>query len=132
MRNALEDANLKVEQVEHINCHATSTPLGDQLELNAISQLFGGKCPNLAITSTKGSVGHMLGAAGATEAIFTLLACKHALIPPTVNLESPINSQIAIVANQSQPWRAKKRIALSNSFGFGGTNASLAFSNFTE
>lgn len=134
MRNAVLDAGLELHQVGHINCHATSTPMGDQIELNAIKDLFGSsKTP--AITSTKGSTGHLLGAAGSTEAIFALLACYHGVIPPTLNLESPIDSQVQIIGNQSQPWteeEGKVRVALSNSFGFGGTNASIAISNFTE
>ena len=132
MLNAIKDAKLTIDQIGHINCHATSTPLGDQCELNSIKDLFTSKCDNLFLTSTKGSVGHLLGAAGATEAIFSLLACYHGIIPPTLNLDNPIDRKIKFVANQSQQWEQIKRIALSNSFGFGGTNASLIFSNFVE
>lgn len=136
MRNALLDAGLRRDQVGHINCHATSTPMGDQIELKAIEDLFGSsRSSNLAITSTKGSTGHLLGAAGSTEAIFALLACHQGLLPPTLNLESPLDSQVKIVANQAQPWTTteqEKRVALSNSFGFGGTNASIAICNFIE
>lgn len=132
MRNALLDGNLRLEQVGHINCHATSTPLGDQIELNAIKDLFSNSGANLAITSTKGSIGHLLGAAGATETIFALLACHQGVVPPTLNLDSPIDSQVHIVANQKQSWSEDKRVALSNSFGFGGTNASIAICNFVN
>ena len=133
MWNAIKDANLELDHIGHINCHATSTPLGDQIELKAIKELFASaKNSNLTITSTKGSVGHLLGAAGATEAIFALLACYHGQMPPTLNLDNPMDSQVNIVANTSQPWTQHKRVALSNSFGFGGTNASLTITNFVE
>jgi len=133
MKNALKDANLELHHVGHINCHATSTPLGDQIELNAIKNVFGDTVSNSpAITSTKSSVGHLLGAAGATEAIFTLLACHHGTIPATLNLDNPIDTQLHIVAKRSQPWTQNRRVALSNSFGFGGTNASLVLGNFIE
>jgi len=132
MRNALDDAKLELKQVGHINCHATSTPLGDQIELNAIKDLFGDLSRSLALTSTKSSVGHLLGAAGATEAIFTLLACHHGLIPPTLNLDNSIDNQLNIVVGKCEQWTQDRRVALSNSFGFGGTNASLAIGNFIE
>lgn len=130
MLNAIRDANLQPEQVGHINCHATSTPLGDQIELNAINDLFGEHCNNLTITSTKGSSGHLLGAAGAIEAMFTLLSCHYGILPPTLNLDTPPETNVNIVGKQFQHWNNNHRIALSNSFGFGGTNASIIICNY--
>lgn len=133
MTMAVNNAKLTLDQIGHINCHATSTPLGDQIELNAINDMFAStKSPNLTITSTKSSVGHLLGAAGSTEAIFSLLACHHGILPPTLNLDNPIESKVNIVGNRCQEWQQIRRFALSNSFGFGGTNASLAIGNFVE
>lgn len=130
MLNAIRDANLQPEQVGHINCHATSTPLGDQIELNAINDLFDEHCNNLTITSTKGSSGHLLGAAGAIEAMFTLLSCHYGILPPTLNLDTPPETNVIIVGKQFQHWNNDHRIALSNSFGFGGTNASIIICNY--
>ncbi|UXI14245.1 3-oxoacyl-acyl-carrier-protein synthase [Sarcoptes scabiei] len=129
--SALRDANLTPEKIGHINCHATSTPLGDQIELDAIKKIFK-TSSSLSITGTKGSHGHLLGAAGSAEFLFTLLTCLHGIIPPTLNLENPIDTEINIVAKRSQRWTESRRIALSNSFGFGGTNATLVVSNYIE
>jgi 3-oxoacyl-[acyl-carrier-protein] synthase II len=130
MRASVDDAHIRLEDITHINSHATSTPLGDKIELKAIRQLFGDHSKNILITSTKGSTGHLLGAAGSVESIFTILSCYHSLVPPTINLEEPIDNELQIVANVAQKWRPKRRIAITNSFGFGGTNASLVISNF--
>lgn len=130
MQSALKNASLNPNQIGHINCHATSTPLGDQIELNAIKELFKESSSSLTVTGTKGSTGHLLGAAGAAETIFTILSCHYGIFPPTLNLTSPIDIGIKIVANKSQPWETINRIALTNSFGFGGTNATLAISNY--
>uniref|UniRef100_A0A7H9STK7 3-oxoacyl-[acyl-carrier-protein] synthase n=1 Tax=Archegozetes longisetosus TaxID=66560 RepID=A0A7H9STK7_9ACAR len=131
MKASIDDAHIRLDDVTHINSHATSTPLGDKAELIAIKQLFGEHSKNIAITSTKGSTGHLLGAAGSVEAIFTILSCYNSLIPPTINLEEPIDKELNIVANNPQEWNTKnRRIAITNSFGFGGTNASLVISNF--
>jgi 3-oxoacyl-[acyl-carrier-protein] synthase II len=126
MRNALKRAGIAKEQIDYINAHGTSTPLGDEIELGAVKRLFGDHAYKLAMSSTKSSVGHLLGAAGSTEAIFSILAMRDGIVPPTLNLERPSeNCDIDLV-----PLRAKERkvrYALSNSFGFGGTNASLIF-----
>lgn len=133
MLNALKNANIEPENIGHINCHATSTPLGDQIELMAIKQLFKSSLSSLTITSTKGSTGHLLGAAGAAETIFTLLSCYHGQIPPTLNLDNPIDHEVKIAANRTYQWNNdQQRIALTNSFGFGGTNATLVISNFIQ
>lgn len=130
MSAAMDDADVKLSDITHINSHATSTPLGDKIELKAIKQLFGDHSKNILITSTKGSTGHLLGAAGSVEAIFTILSCYHSLVPPTINLEESIDKELNIVSKVAQKWKSKKRIAITNSFGFGGTNASLVVSNF--
>lgn len=132
MNRAVEEANISLQEVGYINAHATSTPIGDAIEINAIKTLFGNHAKNLHISSTKGSVGHLLGAAGAVEAIFTLLTCHAGYIPPTVNLsESSEGVDLDLVPNVAKAWLGpnNRRIALSNSFGFGGTNASLCLSS---
>lgn len=135
MQRALNDASLQPSDISYINAHATSTPLGDSIEARAIHTIFGGN-ENFAISSTKGSHGHLLGAAGALEGLFTLLACKNGQLPPTINLTEPEDEfkGINFVANSSQKWPndSIKRVALKNSFGFGGTNVSLIFSNFIK
>ena len=133
MKCAIEDANINPEQITHVNAHATSTLLGDLAEIKAIKNLFGDKhVKNIAITSTKGATGHLIGAAGSVEAIFTILACYKSIIPPSINIDDPLDKQVNIVANVSQKWKVNnnKRIAITNSFGFGGTNASLVISNY--
>jgi 3-oxoacyl-[acyl-carrier-protein] synthase II len=126
MRNALKRANLAPDQIDYINAHGTSTPLGDEIELGAVKRLFGDHVYKLSMSSTKSSIGHLLGAAGSVEAIFSILAMRDSIVPPTLNLENPSPScDIDLV-----PLKAKERpvrYALSNSFGFGGTNASLVF-----
>lgn len=135
MQRALNDANLQPSDISYINAHATSTPLGDSIEARAIKNIFGTN-ENFAISSTKGSHGHLLGAAGALEGVFTLLACKDGQLPPTINLNEPEDEfkEINFVANTSQQWPNEKvrKIALKNSFGFGGTNVSLIFSNYVN
>lgn len=126
MKAALEYAGTNPEAVDYINAHGTSTPLGDEIELKAVKRLFGDSAYKLSMSSTKSSIGHLLGAAGSVEAIFTVLALQNQICPPTLNLDDPSdNCDIDLV-----PHKAKERkidIALSNSFGFGGTNASLVF-----
>jgi 3-oxoacyl-[acyl-carrier-protein] synthase II len=126
MRNALKRAQVTPEQIDYINAHGTSTPLGDEIELGAVKRLFGESAYKLSMSSTKSSIGHLLGAAGSVEAIFSILAMRDGVVPPTLNLENPSpNCDIDLV-----PLKAKERpvrYALSNSFGFGGTNASLVF-----
>jgi 3-oxoacyl-[acyl-carrier-protein] synthase II len=131
MKASIDDANIKLNDIGHINAHATSTPLGDKAELSAIRQLFGDEhSKKIAIVSNKGAIGHLLGAAGSVEAIFTILSCYYSIIPFTLNLEEPLDSEMNLVANKPQQWNSDRRIAITNSFGFGGTNASLIVSNF--
>jgi 3-oxoacyl-[acyl-carrier-protein] synthase II len=126
MTAALKRAGISPAQVDYINAHGTSTPLGDEIELGAVQRLVGNEAARLSMSSTKSSIGHLLGAAGAVEAIFSILAIRDQLAPPTINLDNPsVETPIDLV-----PHQAKKRpisVALSNSFGFGGTNASLVF-----
>lgn len=128
MQQALKDAKLDVNGVDYINAHATSTAAGDVAELNAIMQLFGDHAHRgLMISGTKSMTGHMLGAAGAVEAIISVLAIEHQIVPPTINLEHPDQDWgVDLVPNQARS--SKVQVALSNSFGFGGTNACLIFS----
>ena len=113
-------------KIDYINAHGTSTPLGDEIELGAVKRLFGEHAYELSMSSTKSAIGHLLGAAGSVEAIFSILAIRDGVVPPTLNLDNPSPScDIDLV-----PKRAKERrvsYVLSNSFGFGGTNASLIF-----
>lgn len=124
MRNALKSAKLNPEDIDYINAHGTSTPLGDEIELGAIKRLFGEAAYKLSMSSTKSAIGHLLGAAGAVEAIYTIMALRHSLVPPTLNLDNPSEGcDIDLVPHKAK--ERKVRYALSNSFGFGGTNASL-------
>jgi 3-oxoacyl-[acyl-carrier-protein] synthase II len=126
MQAALKRANIAASDIDYINAHGTSTPLGDEIELRAVERLVGNSAGKLAMSSTKSSVGHLLGAAGAVEAVFSLLAMRDNICPPTLNLDNPsVETAIDLV-----PKVAKKKeinTVLSNSFGFGGTNASLIF-----
>jgi 3-oxoacyl-[acyl-carrier-protein] synthase II len=119
-------ANITAGDIDYINAHGTSTPLGDEIELKAVERLLGNAAGRVAMSSTKSATGHLLGAAGAVEAIFSLLAIRDGVVPATINLDNPsVDTAIDLV-----PKTAKKRdidVALSNSFGFGGTNASLVF-----
>jgi 3-oxoacyl-[acyl-carrier-protein] synthase II len=126
MRMALRDAGVRPDQVQYVNAHGTSTPMGDDLELGAVERLWGEAGSKLAMSSTKSSVGHLLGAAGAVEAVFSIQAIRDNVAPPTLNLENPSRESIIDrVALQAQPRPIE--YALSNSFGFGGTNASVVF-----
>ncbi|WP_026191559.1 MULTISPECIES: beta-ketoacyl-ACP synthase II [Methylosinus] len=126
MEIALKRAGLRVSDVDYVNSHGTSTPLGDEIELQAVHRLIGNEAPSLSMSSTKSAIGHLLGAAGAVEAIYSILALTHGVAPPTRNLDNPsVATEIDLV-----PHKARERkidIVLSNSFGFGGTNASLVF-----
>src|SRR5215213_345970 len=126
MRAALRSAKVAPGEVQYVNAHGTSTPLGDDLELGAVERLWGDAAGSLAMSSTKSAIGHLLGAAGAVEGIFSILAIRDGVAPPTLNLERPSReSPIDRVAKVAQERPIK--VALSNSFGFGGTNASIVF-----
>ncbi len=126
MRAALRNGRIAPEQIQYVNAHGTSTPIGDDLELEAVELVFGEAAKGLAMSSTKSAIGHLLGAAGAVEAVFCILAVRDGVAPPTLNLDTPSRaSVIDRVANTAQERRID--CALSNSFGFGGTNASVIF-----
>lgn len=131
MRNAMRDAGLAPEDVDYINAHGTSTQLGDVAEVDAVKAVFGDHAHKLAMSSTKSMTGHLLGAAGAVEAIFSTLAVREGVLPPTINLDNPGEGcDLDFVANQSR--EADVKVALSNSFGFGGTNGTLIFRRFED
>lgn len=125
MKAALKRAELGPESIDYINAHGTSTPLGDEIELRAVKRLFGDHAGRLAMSSTKSAVGHLLGAAGAVEAIFSVLAINEGIVPPTLNLDNPSEACDGMDLVPHQAGERPVRAALSNSFGFGGTNASL-------
>ena len=124
MEMALKRAGVSPKDIDYVNAHGTSTPVGDEIELKAVERLFGDAADGLVMSSTKSSIGHLLGAAGAVEAIFCLLAMRDGVAPPTLNLDNP---SVATPINLAAKEAVKKpiNVALSNSFGFGGTNASL-------
>jgi 3-oxoacyl-[acyl-carrier-protein] synthase II len=126
MTAAIRRAGISPAEIDYINAHGTSTPLGDEIELKAVERLVGNATANISMSSTKSSIGHLLGAAGAVEAIFCLLAMRDGMVPPTLNLDNPsVATAIDLVPHA--PRKRPVNIALSNSFGFGGTNASLVF-----
>ena len=129
MQAALKRAGLQAHEIDYVNAHGTSTPLGDEIELRAVERLMGNRSEDLTMSSTKSSIGHLLGAAGAVEAIFSVLAIRDNICPPTLNLDHPsVDTRIDLV-----PKTAKKKAintVLSNSFGFGGTNASLVMRRY--
>ena len=128
MENALSDANIETSQIDYINAHGTSTPAGDAAEIKAIQDVFTDREKNVSISSTKSQTGHLLGAAGAVEAIFSVLAIKNQIIPATINLENSLeHNKIDII--KTEPKKEKITNVMSNSFGFGGTNVSLIFKN---
>lgn len=131
MKIAVEDGGLKPEDIDYINAHGTSTPYNDKYETLAIKEVFGDHAYNLAVSSTKSMTGHLLGAAGGVEAIFTVLAIKESILPPTINIETP--DPECDLDYVSTGARAKEiRAAISNSLGFGGHNATLAFKKFEK
>ncbi|HEX8570166.1 MAG TPA: beta-ketoacyl-ACP synthase II [Caulobacteraceae bacterium] len=126
MQSALKHAGMAPADIDYINAHGTSTPLGDELELGAVERLLGNAAAKASMSSTKSAIGHLLGAAGAVEAAFTCLAIRDQVAPPTINLDNPsVETPIDLVAHKAKPMEINA--ALSNSFGFGGTNASLVF-----
>lgn len=133
MKNCLENAGIKPEDVDAINTHGTSTPLGDVAELKAISNVFGEHAKNININSTKSMTGHLLGAAGAIEAIASILAMKHSMVPPTINhevVDENIDPELNLTLNKAQ--KREINVAMSNTFGFGGHNACVAFRKLDE
>lgn len=131
MNNSLHDAGIKPEMIDYINAHGTSTPTGDPIEAHAVKQLFGDHAYKLAVSSTKSMTGHLLGATGAVEAIFSVLAIRDQIAPPTINLDRPAEGcDLNFVAHEAQA--RKIDYALSNSFGFGGTNGTLIFSKVND
>jgi 3-oxoacyl-[acyl-carrier-protein] synthase II len=124
MNAAIKRAGISSSEIDYINAHGTSTPLGDELELNAVQRVVGNAAGHVSMSSTKSSIGHLLGAAGAVEAIFSILAMRDQVAPPTINLDNPsMETPIDLVAHEAR--QRKIDVVLSNSFGFGGTNASL-------
>jgi 3-oxoacyl-[acyl-carrier-protein] synthase II len=127
MQMALKRAGLNPGDIDYVNAHGTSTPMGDELELGAVKRLFGADIGRVSMSSTKSAIGHLLGGAGAVESIFTLLAMRDQIVPPTLNLEDPCDGAEGV---DLVPWKAKERkveAVLNNSFGFGGTNATVVF-----
>jgi 3-oxoacyl-[acyl-carrier-protein] synthase II len=124
MQAALKNAGMSAGDIDYLNAHGTSTPLGDEIELKAVERLFGNSAASLSMSSTKSAIGHLLGAAGAVEAIFCALAIRDDMIPPTLNLENPsVETAIDLTPNAAKKKTVKA--AMSNSFGFGGTNAAV-------
>jgi 3-oxoacyl-[acyl-carrier-protein] synthase II len=131
MKLALKDAGVNGAEVDYINAHGTSTPLGDRAESDAVKTVFGDHAYQLAVSSTKSMTGHMLGAAGGSEAVFSVLSIRDNIAPPTINLENPSDGcDLNYVPNQAQEMPIN--VAVSNSFGFGGTNGTLVFSRFRD
>jgi len=131
MAAALADAGLKPADIHHLNAHATSTPLGDRAEAAAIARVFGSHTVDLTVTSTKSMTGHLLGAAGAVEAGLTVLTLRDQIVPPTINLDAAdADNTLHLVANRAADLPI--RYAMTNSFGFGGTNASLIFATRSD
>jgi 3-oxoacyl-[acyl-carrier-protein] synthase II len=124
MRAALKRAGIDASEIDYVNAHGTSTPMGDEIELGAVERLFGNSAGKLCMSSTKSAIGHLLGAAGAVEAIYSVLAIRDNVAPPTLNLDNPsVETAIDLVPHAAS--ERKIDTVLSNSFGFGGTNASL-------
>jgi 3-oxoacyl-[acyl-carrier-protein] synthase II len=131
MKLALRDAGVNGAEVDYINAHGTSTPLGDRAESDAVKTVFGNHAYQLAVSSTKSMTGHMLGAAGGSEAVFSVLSIRDNIAPPTINLENPSEGcDLNYVPNEAQEMPIN--VAVSNSFGFGGTNGTLVFNRFRD
>ena len=126
MKAALKNSGLDITDIGYVNAHGTSTPLGDELEVRAVEELLGDHAKNISMSSTKSATGHLLGAAGAIEAVFSILAMRDQIAPPTLNLDNPnVDTDIDLVPHKAKPINA--RAVMSNSFGFGGTNAAVIF-----
>jgi 3-oxoacyl-[acyl-carrier-protein] synthase II len=127
---AIRDAGLKPEEIDHINAHGTSTPLNDATETQALKAVFGEHAKKVPVSATKSMTGHLLGAAGSTEAIFTILSLRDGILPPTINYEEPDpECDLDYVPNVAR--RKPIQVAMSNAFGFGGTNATLILKKYT-
>jgi 3-oxoacyl-[acyl-carrier-protein] synthase II len=131
MSAALKRASLSAADIDYINAHGTSTQIGDEIELGAVERLLGNSASRVSMSSTKSSTGHLLGAAGAIEAIFSILAIRDNIAPPTINLDNP-SVETAIDLVPKMPREREINVALSNSFGFGGTNASVILRRVTD
>ena len=129
MKLAVENANLSLSDIGYINAHGTSTPLNDKSETAAIKTVFGEQAYNIPVSSTKSMTGHLLGASGAIEAVFCVLAMREEILPPTINYQTP-DPECDLDYVPNQPRKASPRHVMSNSFGFGGHNATLIFSRF--
>jgi 3-oxoacyl-[acyl-carrier-protein] synthase II len=130
MSMAMKRAELGPSEIDYVNAHGTSTPLGDEIELGAVERLFGSAAAELRMSSTKSSIGHLLGAAGSVETIFGILAMRDSIVPPTLNLENPsIETSINLVPLEAQ--ECEVNAFMNNSFGFGGTNASLVMKKYS-
>jgi 3-oxoacyl-[acyl-carrier-protein] synthase II len=127
VRRALEKAGLPPDEIDHLNAHATSTAEGDKAELAAIRTIFGDHAPNVAVTANKSMLGHTLGAAGAIEAIATIMAIRTGIVPPTINLQHPDDNAVGLDLTPNVAARRPIRAAVSNSFGFGGQNSAVVF-----
>jgi 3-oxoacyl-[acyl-carrier-protein] synthase II len=129
MHAAVARAGIEPADIDYVNAHGTSTPLGDEIELRAVEAVFGNAAGRLSMSSTKSAIGHLLGAAGAVESIFSVLAIRDNVAPPTINLDNPsVDTMIDLVAHKAR--EREINTVLSNSFGFGGTNASLIFRRY--
>ncbi len=131
MRAALKRAGVDPSDIDYVNAHGTSTPLGDEIELGAVKRLFGPAIETVSMSSTKSAIGHLLGAAGAVESIYSILAIGEGIVPPTLNLENPSEGCKGVDLVPLEAKERRVRAALSNSFGFGGTNASLVFREYS-
>ena len=126
MKAALNNSGLELSDIGYVNAHGTSTPMGDEIEVKAVEKLFGDQASHMCMSSTKSMTGHLLGAAGALEAIMTIKAVQEQMAPPTINLDNPsFDTPIDLVPHKAKALNTKA--AMSNSFGFGGTNAALIF-----
>ncbi|HKL54422.1 MAG TPA: beta-ketoacyl-ACP synthase II, partial [Wenzhouxiangellaceae bacterium] len=130
MAAAVRDAGLNADDVDYVNAHGTSTMLGDRAEIEAVRGTFGAHAESLMVSSTKSMTGHLLGAAGGVEAIFTILALHRGIVPPTINLEEPDEACKGIDLVPGSAREEPIRVAISNSFGFGGTNGTVLFTKF--
>lgn len=132
MEKAIEHAGLTTDDVDYINTHGTSTPVGDPIETDAIARLFGGHAKDMAVTSTKGATGHMMGAGGITEAITCIQCIREGVVPPTLNLENPDEKCVPLNYVPGEAQKKDVKVAMSNSFGFGGQNSSVIFKKYEE